>query len=93
MNFTKIKIGFLGIYFYIFFTIADILIIKCYKSIGVMEFQIVTHFKPAGDQPQAIDSLVTGLNNNKRIRFCLELLAPEKLSLWQMLLQEQTGLH
>ncbi|MDR0288690.1 MAG: excinuclease ABC subunit UvrB [Rickettsiales bacterium] len=31
-----------------------------------MEFQIVTHFKPAGDQPQAIDSLVAGLNSNKR---------------------------
>ncbi|WFW29770.1 MAG: excinuclease ABC subunit UvrB [Wolbachia endosymbiont of Menacanthus eurysternus] len=31
-----------------------------------MKFQIVTHFKPAGDQPQAIDSLVAGLNSNKR---------------------------
>ncbi|MCA4774856.1 excinuclease ABC subunit UvrB [Wolbachia endosymbiont of Mansonella ozzardi] len=31
-----------------------------------MEFQIVTHFKPAGDQPQAIDSLVAGLNSNKK---------------------------
>ncbi|MCV3769199.1 MAG: excinuclease ABC subunit UvrB [Wolbachia pipientis] len=31
-----------------------------------MKFQIITHFKPAGDQPQAIDNLVVGLNNNKR---------------------------
>lgn len=31
-----------------------------------MEFQIVTHFQPAGDQPQAIDNLVAGLNSNKR---------------------------
>ncbi|WCR58523.1 excinuclease ABC subunit UvrB [Wolbachia endosymbiont of Ctenocephalides felis wCfeJ] len=31
-----------------------------------MEFQIVTHFKPSGDQPQAIESLVAGLNSNKR---------------------------
>ncbi|MGL9717626.1 MAG: excinuclease ABC subunit UvrB [Wolbachia sp.] len=31
-----------------------------------MEFQIVTHFKPAGDQPQAIDDLIAGLNSNKR---------------------------
>ncbi|CAD7002217.1 unnamed protein product [Ceratitis capitata] len=36
-----------------------------------MEFQIVTHFKPAGDQPQAIDSLVTGLNNNKKDQILL----------------------
>ncbi len=31
-----------------------------------MKFQLVTHFQPAGDQPQAIDSLVAGLNDNKR---------------------------
>ncbi|MGL9733137.1 MAG: excinuclease ABC subunit UvrB [Wolbachia sp.] len=31
-----------------------------------MKFQIVTHFKPAGDQPQAIDSLIAGLNSNKK---------------------------
>ncbi|QOD38605.1 excinuclease ABC subunit UvrB [Candidatus Wolbachia massiliensis] len=31
-----------------------------------MEFQIVTNFQPAGDQPQAIDNLVAGLNSNKR---------------------------
>ncbi|MFT4313610.1 MAG: excinuclease ABC subunit UvrB [Wolbachia pipientis] len=31
-----------------------------------MAFQIVTNFQPAGDQPQAIDSLVEGLNNKKR---------------------------
>ncbi|MDX5518918.1 MAG: helicase-related protein, partial [Wolbachia endosymbiont of Andrena agilissima] len=31
-----------------------------------MEFQIATHFQPAGDQPQAIDSLIAGLNSNKR---------------------------
>ncbi|QKX03044.1 excinuclease ABC subunit UvrB [Wolbachia endosymbiont of Litomosoides sigmodontis] len=31
-----------------------------------MKFQLVTHFQPAGDQPQAIDSLITGLNDNKR---------------------------
>lgn len=31
-----------------------------------MKFQIATHFQPAGDQPQAIDSLIPGLNSNKR---------------------------
>ncbi|APR98383.1 excinuclease ABC subunit UvrB [Wolbachia endosymbiont of Folsomia candida] len=31
-----------------------------------MEFQLTTHFQPAGDQPQAIDNLVAGLSNNKR---------------------------
>ncbi|WP_168464120.1 excinuclease ABC subunit UvrB [Wolbachia endosymbiont of Ctenocephalides felis wCfeT] len=31
-----------------------------------MEFQLTTHFQPAGDQPQAIDSLVAGLHNNER---------------------------
>jgi excinuclease ABC subunit B len=31
-----------------------------------MEFQLTTHFQPAGDQPQAIDSLAAGLSRNKR---------------------------
>lgn len=31
-----------------------------------MKFQITTHFQPAGNQPQAIDSLIAGLNSNKR---------------------------
>ena len=29
-----------------------------------MEFKIHSDFKPMGDQPQAIDGLVEGLNNN-----------------------------
>lgn len=31
-----------------------------------MTFQLITHFQPAGDQPQAIESLIAGLNDNKR---------------------------
>ncbi|WP_341808144.1 excinuclease ABC subunit UvrB [Wolbachia endosymbiont (group E) of Neria commutata] len=31
-----------------------------------MEFQLTTDFRPAGDQPQAIDSLVAELSSNKR---------------------------
>ncbi|WP_353272495.1 excinuclease ABC subunit UvrB [Wolbachia endosymbiont (group A) of Urophora cardui] len=36
-----------------------------------MKFQITTHFQPAGDQPQAIDSLIAGLNSNKRDQILL----------------------
>lgn len=31
-----------------------------------MDFKLHSKFKPTGDQPQAIDSLVKGLNNNKK---------------------------
>ena len=30
------------------------------------DFKIVSTFKPAGDQPQAIDALVDGINNNQK---------------------------
>lgn len=44
-----------------------------------MEFQIVTHFQPAGDQPQAIDNLVAGLNSNKRDQVLLGVTGSGKL--------------
>jgi len=28
------------------------------------EFEVVSKYKPTGDQPQAIEQLVSGLNNN-----------------------------
>ena len=30
-----------------------------------MKFEIVSDFKPTGDQPEAINSLVDGINNNE----------------------------
>lgn len=37
-----------------------------YGGIGMPEFQIVSKFKPMGDQPQAIDSLVNSLNDGEK---------------------------
>ena len=31
------------------------------------KFELVSKFKPTGDQPEAIKKLVEGLNNNKKV--------------------------
>lgn len=31
-------------------------------------FELVSKYKPNGDQPQAIEKLVTGINNEKKIK-------------------------
>ncbi len=36
-----------------------------------MDFQIVSKYKPSGDQPQAIDKLVNGINNGERFQTLL----------------------
>ena len=35
------------------------------------KFQLVSKFKPTGDQPEAIKQLVEGLNNNKKVQVLL----------------------
>ena len=35
------------------------------------KFELVSKFSPTGDQPTAINSLVEGLNNNKKIQVLL----------------------
>jgi len=35
------------------------------------KFKVVSNFQPTGDQPQAIKSLVNGLNNNVRFQTLL----------------------
>ena len=34
-------------------------------------FKLVSNFKPTGDQPQAIDKLVTGINEGKKFQTLL----------------------
>jgi len=34
-------------------------------------FKLVSNFKPTGDQPQAIDNLVKGLNDGKKFQTLL----------------------
>lgn len=41
-------------------------------------FELVSEYKPAGDQPQAIDSLVKGINEGKKSRHFLELQVQER---------------
>ena len=36
-----------------------------------MEFKIVSEFKPTGDQPKAIDQLVSGINDNEKYQVLL----------------------
>jgi excinuclease ABC subunit B len=36
-----------------------------------MDFELISEFKPTGDQPQAIDQLVKGLNNNSKYQILL----------------------
>ena len=42
------------------------------KLEGGKKFKLVTDFKPAGDQPKAINKLVNGEKKMNLIKFCLE---------------------
>ena len=44
------------------------------------KFEISKHFLPSGDQPNAINNLVKGLEEEKILKFFLVLLAQVKLS-------------
>ena len=36
-----------------------------------MDFELVSPYKPSGDQPQAIEKLVEGINDNKKYQVLL----------------------
>ena len=43
----------------------------CRPQFSYMKFKVKSDFKPTGDQPQAIDQLVKGINNNDRYQTLL----------------------
>ena len=48
-------------------------------------FKIHSEYKPAGDQPQAIEKLVNGINKGEKFQTLLGVTRfTEKLLLWQM---------
>ena len=63
------------------------------KLEGGKKFQMKTDFKPAGDQPEAIKQLVMVLIKTNLVKFCLVLLALEKLLQWLKLLKKQIDQH
>ena len=48
------------------------------------QFELVSPFKPTGDQPQAIDRLVEGLKEGKKEQGWKVLPEPARPSRWQM---------
>ena len=48
-------------------------------------FEIVSAFKPSGDQPAAIKKVVEGINSGLLNQTLKGVLVQEKLSLWRML--------
>ena len=52
-------------------------------------FKIHSEFEPAGDQPQAIDKLVDGINNGEKFQTLLGVTRiTEKRLQWRMLLKK-----
>lgn len=47
-------------------------------------FELVSKFKPSGDQPQAIEKLINGIKNGEKHQTLMVLLAQVKHLLWQM---------
>jgi len=74
----------------------------CKVNTVVMDFKLVSDFKPTGDQPQAIKKLVEGMNEGAHHQTLLgvtgsgktftmaNVIAQEKHLPWQMLLHKQT---
>ena len=55
-------------------------------------FKIKSDFKPAGDQPEAIDKLVHGLEEGQKFQTLLGVTRfTEKLLRWQMLSKRHKG--
>ena len=52
------------------------------------KFELVSEFKPQGDQPQAIQTLVDGIKKGEKCQTLLGVTVREKLSLWQMSLHK-----
>ena len=51
-------------------------------------FELVSKYKPSGDQPEAIEKLVDGIEKGKKEQVLLGELVQVKPLLWQMLLKE-----
>ena len=56
-------------------------------------FKLESKYKPSGDQPQAIEKLVKGIENGENTRFYLAQRVQEKLLQLQMLLKKYRNLH
>ena len=52
------------------------------KSEGGIQIRMETEFKPSGDQPTAIQDLVSGIKDDDRPRFCLASPVPARPSPW-----------
>lgn len=57
------------------------------------ELKIHSEFKPTGDQPQAIDSLVNGINKGLKEQTLLGVTGQVKLLLWLILLKGLRNQH
>ena len=49
-------------------------------------FELVSKFSPSGDQPQAIEKLVNGINDGEKHQVLLGVTGSGKTLLWLMLL-------
>ena len=49
-----------------------------------MRFKLNSDFSPSGDQPQAIDALVSGIESNKHHQVLLGVTGPGKRLPWPM---------
>jgi len=58
------------------------------KLEGGQKFKLVTDFKPAGDQPEAIKQLVKGANKDELNQVLLGVTVREKLLQWLKLLNK-----
>jgi len=63
------------------------------KLEGGKKFKFVTDFKPAGDQPKAINKLVNGAKKNEFNQVLLGVTGSGKHFLWQKLLNKQIDLR
>ena len=49
------------------------------------KFKLKSNYKPAGDQPKAIEDLIKGINNNEKDQILLGVTGLQKHSQWPML--------
>ena len=57
-----------------------------------MNFKLHSQYKPTGDQPEAIESLVNGFNQGDKFQTLLGVTGSGKTLPWQMSLQSLTSL-
>ena len=51
-------------------------------------FKLVSNYKPSGDQPQAIDELVNGINEGKKFQTLLGVTGSGKTEIYMELVEE-----